>query len=131
MTAKERIQQWIQRQSREFTEQWCSSVESNPALDVVKRLSESAEELEYQSASCLPALSVSGRKGRGEGGGGGVQKGDEEECGRGEEGLVRVLIDVCLFAYSPQAICTILMDPTSNVSAFELMHCNLHVKLMR
>lgn len=52
----------------EFTEQWCSSVESNPALDVVKRLSESAEELEYQSASCLPALSVSGRKGRGEGG---------------------------------------------------------------
>ena len=84
LTAKERIQQWIQKQSREFMDQWYSSAENNPALDVVKRLSESTEQLEYQSPSCLPALSVSGRKG--DWGGGEGCGGEEEGCGGEEEG---------------------------------------------
>lgn len=59
-STKERLQQWIKRQSEVFLERWCGpGSEQNPALEVMKRLGEAALQLDVGSPLCGTALQVS------------------------------------------------------------------------
>ncbi len=147
-SVKENIQDWIQKQASGFLERWSGVADKNPALDVVKRLSEATQELDDISAASVEAIKVGRREGeRREGGrregrgrreeGREGKEGKSEEGGReeGREGRGRRERvrkgNAIKLSLSLQTLCDILMDPTANISAFEFIHVDLHTKLLK